>query len=88
MEEEKEYNSKWEAFDEAPGGEVNRIKVDGGYLYNVMVRHTKCTNTVFVPDIDLQRYQGHLRDAYKKGYDDGQLDARNGVDMEEMANPR
>lgn len=54
-----------------------RIKVDGGHIYET--DHGLC----FVPDIDLTRYQAHLRDAYKKGYEDGQYDLRNGLEIKE-----
>lgn len=59
----------WEEY----ASDIIRLKVDGGYIYETT--HGLC----FVPDIDLQRYQAHLRDAYKKGYADGQEDAKNGV---------
>lgn len=62
---------KWENY----AYQLNRIKVDGGHLYRCLSSATIC----FVPDIDLQRYQAHLRDAYKKGYADGQEDAKNDV---------
>ncbi len=50
-----------------------KLKVNGGHLYKT----TKgdAIALAFVPDIDLQRYQAHLRDAYKKGFDDGMLEA-------------
>jgi len=48
---------------------LKRIKVDGGFLYLHVGKVNSCM--CFVPDVDLQRYQAHLRDAYKKGYDDG-----------------
>ena len=56
---------------------THRIKVDGGFVY----RTTRENNSsiCFVPDVDLQRYQSHLRDAYRKGYADGQEDAKNGI---------
>ena len=60
---------------------TSRLKVDGGYLYHrwdiFADSITSCM--CFVPDIDLQRYQSHLRDAYKKGYQDGHADAYNGI---------
>lgn len=61
--------SAWERYSNG----IDRIKVDGGYIYETP------NGLCFVPDIDLQRYQSHLRDAYKKGYADGQEDAKNGV---------
>lgn len=57
---------------------TDRLKVDGGYIY----RDQKANGglaMVFVPDVDLQRYQAHLRDAYKKGYADGQEDAKQDI---------
>ena len=58
---------KWELF--ADGG-LYRIKVEGGYLYSV--NETLC----LVPDIDLKRYESHLRDAYTKGFDEGFNEAK------------
>ena len=55
-----------------------RIKVEGGYLYTNDQGLEEIAMS-FVPDIDLTRYQAHLRDAYKKGYSDGQADARVGI---------
>lgn len=59
----------WEAY----GAGIIRAKVDGGYIYET--EHGIC----FVPDVDLQRYQAHLRDAYTQGYKAGQEDAKHGV---------
>jgi len=42
-----------------------KIKVDGGHLYES--KNGLC----FVPDVDLTRYQSHLRDAYSQGFKDG-----------------
>ena len=47
-----------------------RLKVEGGYLYQIQT--ARGISTSFVPDVDLQRYQAHLRDAYKKGWEEGQ----------------
>jgi hypothetical protein len=55
--------------------ETSRLKVDGGYLYRV--ESSKGLAMDFVPEIDLQRYESHLRDAYNKGYADGQEDIKN-----------
>ena len=60
---------KWEEY--AP--EIWRIKVDGGHIYGAS------SGLCFVPDVDLRRYQAHLRDAYTQGYKDGHQDARSGV---------
>lgn len=53
-------------------------KVDGGHLYHDSIHSDgNVTNTMcFVPDVDLSRYQSHLRDAYKKGFDDGLQDGQ------------
>lgn len=59
---------QWEYY--AP--DLMRINVEGGYIYEMEF------GICFVPDIDLTRYQSHLRDAYTQGYKDGQTDARNG----------
>jgi hypothetical protein len=48
---------------------IERIKVDGGYIYKTLEQND--IGTTFVPDIDLARYQSHLRDAYHKGFEDG-----------------
>lgn len=68
---DEEILPKWEKY-----GPLFRIKVDGGYLYqdDNGVEMSMC----FVPDIDLARYQAHLRDAYKQGYETGKLDEREG----------
>ena len=57
--------TSWELITEA----LIRIKVDGGHLYETL--HGLC----FVPDVDLTRYQSHLRDAYNQGYKDGRTEA-------------
>ena len=44
---------------------IRQKKVDGGHIYETP--HGLC----FVPDVDLTRYQSHLRDAYTQGYKDG-----------------
>jgi hypothetical protein len=57
--------------------QLYRIKVNGGHIYA-----SSCEDNspiAFVPDIDLTRYQAHLRDAYKKGYENGHADAKAGV---------
>ena len=55
----------WERY----GDTIDRIKVDGGYIYRVMFQGDVATT--FVPEVDLVRYQAHLRDAYNQGYADG-----------------
>lgn len=57
-----------------------RFKVDGGYLYKTS--DVNGTSMVWSPDIDLTRYQSHLRDAYNKGYQDGQEHAKYGLTQE------
>jgi len=52
---------------------IDRIKVEGGHIYNFDM------SLCFVPDIDLKRYQAHLRDAYKKGFEDGSYEALKGI---------
>ena len=63
---------KWESY----ARDVKRIKVDGGYLYQSHALQKEYFTTCFVPDVDLQRYESHLRDAYTQGYADGQADFR------------
>ena len=65
---------KWESCCDS----LRRIKVDGGYLYESFQGNDE-TSMCFVPDVDLTRYQAHLRDAYKQGYQDGQEDAKNDI---------
>ncbi len=73
--------SKWELFDESKTAATERLKVDGGHLYHVSYKNNSVAHSVmcFVPDVDLQRYQAHLRDAYKQGYKAGQDDAKHGI---------
>lgn len=70
---------EWERY----GDTIDRIKVDGGWVYRVMFQGDVATS--FVPDVDLQRYQAHLRDAYNQGFKDGQDDlsanSRNKVNL-------
>ena len=54
----------------------NRFKVEGGYVYEITYYNEKSdsvvsTGTCFVADVDLTRYQAHLRDAYNQGFKDG-----------------
>jgi hypothetical protein len=57
---------EWESV--TPDGTA-RLKVDSGYVYRIET--SKGLTMCYVPDIDLQRYQAHLRDAYNKGFADG-----------------
>ena len=50
-----------------------KIKVEGGWIYQC-TEGEKEISMCFVPDIDLTRYQAHLRDAYNQGFKDGQDD--------------
>lgn len=50
---------------------LSRVKVDGGYLYQSFSGEDEVC-MCFVPDVDLARYQSHLRDAYNQGLKDGQ----------------
>lgn len=61
-----------------------RLKVDGGYLYKDEKGNGGLA-MAFVPDVDLQRYQAHLRDAYTQGYKDGQEDKKEGIDDQEAS---
>jgi hypothetical protein len=56
---------EWERY--APN--IERILVAGGYIYKTLEQNDIATT--FVPDVDLQRYQAHLRDAYNQGFQDG-----------------
>jgi hypothetical protein len=51
------------------------IKVEGGQLYQSF-NGDWGISMCFVPDVDLQRYQAHLRDAYNQGFKDGQEEAK------------
>lgn len=66
---------------------VGKAAVNGGHIYSEIIdMNGQISNAMcFVPDIDLTRYKAHLRDAYKKGYEDGQADAKNGVTSEAEA---
>lgn len=58
---------------------VCRHKVEGGWLYSTTVSGVNMFTVTFVPEIDLSRYQAHLRDAWKQGHDQGVEDARRGL---------
>ena len=57
--------SEWERVTD----ETAKLKVDGGYLYKIET--SKGLAMSFVPEIDLQRYESHLRDAYNRGFKEG-----------------
>lgn len=63
----------WERYSDG----IDRIKVNGGSVYRTISQGD--VSICFVPDVDLQRYQAHLRDAYKKGYADGHEDGENDI---------
>lgn len=54
---------------------TERMKVDGGHLYRTKRMGVEGIAMCFVPDVDLKRYESHLRDAYKQGFADGAVDA-------------
>lgn len=58
-------HQKWEKY----AANIYRLKVEGGYLYLTSDDPNRCM--CFVPDVDLTRYQSHLRDAYNQGVKDG-----------------
>jgi len=60
---------KWEEIDRNGIALTERLKVDGGHLYRSMINSAiqPTQAMAFVPDIDLERYQSHLRDAYNQG---------------------
>lgn len=75
-------DKKWEVVVDERRAWTKRLKVDGGHLYRICFQSPDDSFGVamsFVPDVDLTRYQAHLRDAYKQGYMDGQLEARNPI---------
>ena len=80
---------EWKSIFEFENEEANafrntaKMKVNGGEIYVDYFRlDSQITSSmVFVPDVDLQRYQAHLRDAYKKGYEDGQVDHARNIDV-------
>lgn len=73
---------EWELINEYGASWTRRLKVEGGYLYRICIQDDNDNLQIamsFVPEVDLTRYQAHLRDAYKKGYEDGQSDFKNGI---------
>lgn len=63
---------KWEDY----STNTIRLKVEGGYIYDINNPIAGHSSTCFVPDVDLQRYQSHLRDAYNQGFKDGQEESK------------
>jgi len=68
---------EWETVRVTDNSIIERLKVAGGHLYHVSNQIGKTTTMAFVPEIDLTRYEAHLRDAFKAGYTQGSLDQRN-----------
>lgn len=67
-------DKEWELTASFNDPSMRRLKIDGGYIHQAIYEGS--TSICFVPDIDLSRYQSHLRDAYKKGYEDGMNDMK------------
>lgn len=67
---------EWELY----ATEMLRIKVEGGHIYETD------GSICFVPDVDLKRYQSHLRDAYNQGFKDGQQEEKKGFDIRNVNN--
>lgn len=66
---------EWENVTDEGGEMTERLKVEGGWLYRSTLWNeegdTVSVALTHVPDVDLQRYQAHLRDAYNQGFKDG-----------------
>lgn len=60
---------KWDVSWEKVTDSTERLPVAGGHLYRD--QKANALSICFVPDIDLNRYASHLRDAYNKGFADG-----------------
>lgn len=72
--------AEWELANNDDVQLTERLKVEGGFLYRT---HSKSIiqplyAMCFVPDVDLTRYQSHLRDAYQQGFKDGLEASKNG----------
>jgi hypothetical protein len=63
---------EWEIVHSTDHSSTERFKIPGGWLYHVTSSKLKIGNTVFVPDVDLERYAEHLKTAYNQGYQAGQ----------------
>jgi hypothetical protein len=69
--------SVWEKITQEHRELTERLKVEGGHIYHRAVSNSGISGAMcFVPDVDLQRYQAHLRDAYTQGFKDGQEDMK------------
>jgi len=42
--------SKWETINDQDNSFVQRLKIDGGWLYHLVVKHTDYAQTLFVPE--------------------------------------
>lgn len=71
----------WERIPHSESFRFSRTKVDGGWIYRdrYVYDESVAVALCFVPDIDLRRYESHLRDAYTQGYKAGFDDAKNGL---------
>jgi len=61
--------TKWEINWEKVTDSTERLPVNGGHLYRD--QKANALAMCFVPDIDLTRYESHLRDAYTQGFANG-----------------
>lgn len=61
--------SGWVIIENEGAGDTETLKVNGGHLYRIT--KGEAIAVAFVPDVDLQRYAAHLRDAYNAGFKDG-----------------
>lgn len=63
----------WQRVQEDIDSATEILKVNGGTLYHKKIYGPDLISTsmCFVPDVDLNRYQAHLRDAYNEGFKDG-----------------
>jgi len=87
---ENESLSGWEDIFVGENDCLQRYKVEGGYLYHNTMNDEddpKYFNSTmcFVPDIDLERYQSHLRDAYSQGFKDGMGELTNILDSDTLS---
>jgi hypothetical protein len=65
MEKDANNEPKWMRY----ADNIDCIAVTGGLIYRTI--ESNDISTTFVPDLDLHRYQEHLKDAYHQGYRDG-----------------
>jgi hypothetical protein len=71
---------KWEVVITEHSETTRRLKVEGGHLYRVILHgddpEQRQITMCFVPDVDLSRYQAHLREAHNQGFADGLAEAK------------